>query len=243
MRAQEKKVVLVFGSQAVGRFSEFRHNFKDHVEVAITVAFFSDFACFLPIFEVGLVVGKVVTQGFILQEAIDWSWMSCVLYVLVVDPVTRELVSLLLKTFSSLCFSEKGRSFSAFHWVVMEPTVEVNDGVVIVLTFMASGWNGGCTGEQKLQYWVESVLTARSVTSLGGAQSAGKPTRNAWRRLTKAGLIITLVVESTTRSTWYGVDYTIYTVPPQIEFINGPLAVRIRHQHWDLQQKNAWKVP
>ena len=53
----------------------------------------------------------------------------------------------------------------------MEPSVDVKDGVVIVLTSMASGRTRGGTGENKLQSWKESVLAANAVTGLG-AQSA-----------------------------------------------------------------------
>ena len=47
---------------------------------------------------------------------------------------------------------------------VMEPTVDVKGGVLIVLTSMASGRTGGGTGEHKLQSWMGSVLIANSVT-------------------------------------------------------------------------------
>ena len=50
----------------------------------------------------------------------------------------------------------------------MEPTVYVKGGLVIVLTSMTSGRTGGGTGEHKLPSWLGSVLTANSVTGLGG---------------------------------------------------------------------------
>ena len=69
----------------------------------------------------------------------------------------------------------------------MEPTVEVKGGVVIVLTSMTSGRTGGGTGEHKLQSWIGLVLTVKSVTGLGGAQSAEQPTKNERGQLSKAG--------------------------------------------------------
>ena len=75
---------------------------------------------------------------------------------------------------------------------VMEPTVGVKGGVVILLTSMASGRTGRSTGDYILQSWMGSVITANSVTGLGGAQSAEKPTKNDRRRLSNAGWIITL---------------------------------------------------
>ena len=69
----------------------------------------------------------------------------------------------------------------------MEPTVDVKGGVVVVLTSMVSGRTGGGTGEHKLQSLMGSVITANSVTALGGAQSAEKPTKNKRRRLSNAG--------------------------------------------------------
>ena len=69
----------------------------------------------------------------------------------------------------------------------MESTVEVKDRVVTVLTSMTCSRTGGGTGEHKLQSWIGSVLTANSVTSLGVAQGAEKPTKNERRRLSKAG--------------------------------------------------------
>ena len=69
----------------------------------------------------------------------------------------------------------------------MEPTVEVKGGVVTVLTSMTSGRTRGGTGEHELQSWIGSVLTANSVTGLGGAQSIEKPTKNERRRLSNAG--------------------------------------------------------
>ena len=92
---------------------------------------------------------------------------------------------------------------------VMEPTVDVKGGVVLVLTSMASAKTEGGTGEHKLQSLMGSVFTANSVTSLGGAQSAEKPTKKERRRLSNAGWIIMLFVEGTTRTTWYGVGSTI----------------------------------
>ena len=106
---------------------------------------------------------------------------------------------------------------------------------------MTYGRTGGGTGEHKLQSWIGSVLTANWVTGLGGAQSAEKPKKNERRRLSKAGWIITLFVGGTTRTTWYGVGSTIYTVSPQATSKNWPLVVRSRNRGWDLKQKKLEK--
>ena len=143
---------------------------------------------------------------------------------------------------SSSSASRRGAKNSRFSTEsVMEPTVDVKGGVLIVLTSIASGRTRGGTGEHRLQSWMGSVLPPSSITGLDGAQSAEKPTKNERRRLWNAGWIITLFVEGTTRTTWYGVRSTIYTVSPGATSIDWPLAVRTQDREWGLKQQKCWK--